>query len=52
MEEELRAEILEKVKLLYNYRKKQEKFIPGETSISYAGRIYDEKDDEFGGLCT
>lgn len=44
MEEELRAEILEKVKLLYNYRKKQEKFIPGETSISYAGRIYDEKE--------
>lgn len=44
MEKELRAEILEKVKLLYNYRKNQENFVPGETPINYAGRIYDENE--------
>ena len=42
-EESLRKEILEKVRLLYNYRKNQEeKFIPGETMVHYAGRIFDE----------
>ena len=42
-EQELRAEILEKVKLLYKYRKNQEEnFIPGETAIHYAGRVFDE----------
>ena len=44
MEKELRAEILEKVKLLYNYRKNQENFVPGETPINYAGRVYDENE--------
>lgn len=41
-EEILRREILEKVKLLYNHRKNQEKFIPGETPVHYAGRVFDE----------
>ena len=44
MEIELRAEILEKVKLLYKYRKSHETFVPGETHINYAGRIYDENE--------
>ena len=44
MEKELRVEILEKVKLLYEYKKSQENFVPNETNINYAGRIYDEKE--------
>lgn len=40
-EEELRNEILEKVKQLYEYRKHGETFIPGNTTINYAGRVYD-----------
>ena len=41
-EEILRREILEKVKLLYNHRKNQETFIPSETPVHYAGRVFDE----------
>jgi CDP-6-deoxy-D-xylo-4-hexulose-3-dehydrase len=44
MEKEIRKEIFDKVTELYKLRKSQEKFIPGETSINYAGRIYDEKE--------
>ena len=44
MENKLRSEILEKVKLLYEYRKSQEEFVPGESYVNYAGRVYDEKD--------
>ncbi|MEN6552820.1 MAG: lipopolysaccharide biosynthesis protein RfbH [Methanobacterium sp.] len=42
-ENEIRNEIFEKIIELYNL-KKEEKFIPGETSINYAGRVYDEKE--------
>ena len=40
---EIRIEILDKVKQLYAQRK-PEPFIPGESRIPYAGRIYDEKE--------
>jgi CDP-6-deoxy-D-xylo-4-hexulose-3-dehydrase len=43
-EERLRIEILEKVKLLYNNRKNEEEFIPGETMVHYAGRVFDENE--------
>ncbi|MCD6399143.1 MAG: lipopolysaccharide biosynthesis protein RfbH [Candidatus Aenigmarchaeota archaeon] len=43
-EKQIRKEIFEKVKELYNLRKNQEKFIPGKTRINYAGRVYDEKE--------
>jgi len=43
-EEKLRQEILEKVKLYYQYTKNTEKFIPGESKINYAGRVYDENE--------
>jgi CDP-4-dehydro-6-deoxyglucose reductase, E1 len=43
-EEKLRAEIFEKVRLIYQSREGNKKFIPGETRINYAGRIYDEKE--------
>jgi len=42
-EEKIREEIFQKVKELYSLREK-EKFIPGESYISYAGRVYDEKE--------
>ncbi|OGS46181.1 MAG: lipopolysaccharide biosynthesis protein RfbH, partial [Elusimicrobia bacterium RIFOXYD2_FULL_34_15] len=46
METELiiRKKIFEKVKSLYQLRKKQDKFVPGKSHINYAGRIYDEKE--------
>lgn len=43
-EEQLRQEILEKVKLYYRLTKNTEKFIPGESQINYAGRVYDENE--------
>lgn len=43
-EKEIRREIFDKVKELCILRKNQEKFIPGETRINYAGRVYDEKE--------
>jgi CDP-4-dehydro-6-deoxyglucose reductase, E1 len=43
-EEEIRNEIFKKVVQIYQMRKKLEKFIPGETPINYAGRVYDEKE--------
>ena len=44
-EKPLRNEIFQKVKELYLLRKKEENdFIPGESYIPYAGRIYDEKE--------
>jgi CDP-6-deoxy-D-xylo-4-hexulose-3-dehydrase len=44
MEKQLRAEILEKVKLLHDFQKANDKFVPGETNVNYAGRIYDENE--------
>ncbi len=44
VDKEIRKEIFIKIKELYKFRKNQEKFIPGETRINYAGRVYDEKE--------
>ncbi len=43
-EKEIRKEIFDKVKQLYELRRSHEKFIPGETRIHYAGRVYDKKE--------
>lgn len=43
-EEKLRAEIFEKVKLIYSNRKKNEEFVPGKSVVNYAGRVYDENE--------
>ena len=43
-EKEIRKEILEKVKEFYRTRKKQEKFVSGQSRVHYAGRIFDEKE--------
>ena len=43
-EKEIIKEIFDKVKELYVSRRTQEKFIPGETRINYAGRVYDKKE--------
>jgi len=42
-EEEIRKEIFQKVKELYSLREKK-RFVPGESYIPYAGRVYDEKE--------
>lgn len=41
MKDEIRKQILEKVKEFYQ---KEDDFIPGESRIRYAGRVYDEKE--------
>lgn len=43
-EEKLRQEILDGVRKLYRFRKQKEKFVPGETKVNYAGRVFDEKE--------
>ncbi len=43
-ENKLKSEIFKKVTEFYNYRKKQGKFIAGQSPINYAGRVYDEKE--------
>jgi len=43
-EKRLRKEILRKVKELHGLEKRQGRFVPGRTNISYAGRVYDEKE--------
>lgn len=43
-EEELKKEIFNNITEIFKIRKQNEKFIPGETPINYAGRIYDEKE--------
>jgi len=43
-EKEIRKEIFDKVEELYVLRRTQEKFIPGQTRINYAGRFYDKKE--------
>jgi len=42
-EEQIRKEIFDKVKQLYDL-KNRNTFIPGTSSIPYAGRVYDEKE--------
>lgn len=43
-EKQIREEILYRVKELYEIREKNKKFIPGETKLNYAGRVFDEKE--------
>ncbi len=43
-EEQIRHEIFAKVKELYALRAANGEFTPGTTAISYAGRVYDEKE--------
>jgi CDP-4-dehydro-6-deoxyglucose reductase, E1 len=43
-EKEIREEIFEKIVELYELRRSQVKFMPGESRINYAGRVYDEKE--------
>ncbi len=43
-EKEIREEIFERVAELYSLRRSQERFIPGETRVNYAGRVYDERE--------
>ena len=42
----LRNEILEKVKAFYAvaHDKSAEEFVPGQSRVNYAGRVYDEKE--------
>jgi CDP-6-deoxy-D-xylo-4-hexulose-3-dehydrase len=42
-QEELRIEILEKVKQYYK-QKKESQFVPGQSMVNYAGRVYDEEE--------
>ena len=43
-ENRVKQEIFEKIKELFSLKKSNEKFIPGESRIPYAGRVYDEKE--------
>jgi CDP-6-deoxy-D-xylo-4-hexulose-3-dehydrase len=43
-EKKIRAQIFKKVKELYKIKESEEKFIPGETPIRYAGRVFDDKE--------
>lgn len=43
-EREIRNQIFEKVKELYQLREAGKEFIPGETPIRYAGRVFDEEE--------
>ncbi len=40
----IRKEIFIKIKKLFGTNKKRREFVPGKTLISYAGRVYDEKE--------
>ena len=42
--EEIKKEIFEKVVELYNLKKEDEKFVPGESTVNYAGRVFNEKE--------
>ncbi len=43
-ESTIRKEILEGVKELYKLREESKSFIPGQTKVNYAGRVFDEKE--------
>ena len=43
-EEQIRKEILEKVREFHKLKKAQEEFVPGRTPVHYAGRIYDDEE--------
>ncbi len=42
--EEIKKEIFDKVREYYLLSHKKDEFIPGKSNISYAGRVYDEKE--------
>jgi CDP-4-dehydro-6-deoxyglucose reductase, E1 len=44
IEKRLRKDIFNKVKKLYAHREKNRSFVPGVSSVPYAGRVYDEKE--------
>ncbi|AQS58812.1 lipopolysaccharide biosynthesis protein RfbH [Desulforamulus ferrireducens] len=44
LEQQVRAEILEKVAQFYALRKDNQRFVPGKSKVHYAGRVYDEKE--------
>ncbi len=43
-EEDIRNEIFERVTELFNLKKEDEEFIPGESPVRYAGRVFDERE--------
>ena len=43
-EKQLREDILEKTKQFYTLRKEQAVFVPGQSKVHYAGRVFDEKE--------
>lgn len=43
-EQQIQQEILDKVEELHRLRESKQEFIPGETRVHYAGRVYDEKE--------
>lgn len=43
-EQEIREEILSRVVEIYNIRENNKEFIPGESKVNYAGRVFDEKE--------
>ena len=43
-EKEIREEIFERVSEIYQLHKSREQFIPGESRINYAGRVYKERE--------
>lgn len=42
--DKIKKEIFQKVVELYNLKKGDEEFIPGESTINYAGRVFDENE--------
>jgi CDP-4-dehydro-6-deoxyglucose reductase, E1 len=44
MEEQIRKEIRKKVAEIYELRKSSETFHPGQDNVSYAGRVYDDRE--------
>ena len=44
LEQQLRAEILEKVAQFYVLQESNRRFVPGQTKVNYAGRVFDEKE--------
>lgn len=43
-ETQLRNEIMDRIRQLYELRRDAQAFIPGKTKVHYAGRVYDEKE--------
>jgi len=42
--QQLKAEILELVKRYYQEAHARPRFVPGKTRVTYAGRVYDERE--------